>query len=144
MSTIASMSDRRRNITIESDLGSEVHILGCLADGRPDEDGQILDLDWLWNAVGRWLETSGTLRLGAGIVEVAGTVRELVRGEGGAVCLRAVVVTPEAVAAVREGTVKYGFGITRPVVSVDPAAPMGRIAGGDVLSVFLDWEEAKP
>jgi hypothetical protein len=133
------MTDVQRAFDVEYDTGSAVGIYGWLANGLPDEDGQILDPDWLWEAAGDWLERSGVFLLNGDPRSAVGRAGELHRGDDGSVWLRARISGRHAVELIRDGdAASYGLGFARPFIVLDPDAPMGRVVDGELLHVWVD------
>ena len=126
----------QRKITSAEWDGDDLVVSGSLGDGTPDEDGMVVDPEWLYDAAGCWLLTGGGIRIGKyGSVVGAGTG---VSRHGGAVRIAARITNRQvADMIVTEAVTAFTIGIVRPVIVKDDTAPAGRITGGTLSSVGL-------
>jgi hypothetical protein len=116
----------------------EVYIMGQLGDGTADEDGQILDPQWLCIAASTWRWHTGGMMPPDGIADQVWQDGDVTRVRGRVFGARA------AALAAKGTTAAFSLGIAWPVITRDPAAPMGRITGGVISEISLGGSLFQP
>lgn len=122
-----------------------MRVFGKATDETLDSDDQIVDVKWAADALAKWLETGGNLRVQHNpSLYPAGVGIELEIKDDGAY-LTGEVVEPTAKRLVEKGVLSaYSIGISHPKVVKDARAPGGRICGGDIVEVSLVDRPANP
>lgn len=117
-------------------------VYGKVSDETLDIDRQIADRTWLKGALPEWFKWGNIREMhGANAVGIATEYESKDDGE----YVKASVIDPLSKAKVEAGVLKgFSIGIARPRITMDKAAPGGRIVGGEIVEVSLVDRPANP
>lgn len=126
----------------EEDADGNLVVEGIVTDGSLDADKQIVDPDWSGQALEKWMNTGGNMRvMHSPHLLPGGRGLELQLDQENGHRLRALVVEPVTQKLVRNKVLTgFSIGIWQPVVQRGvPQAPGGYVRGGDIGEVsFVD------
>jgi hypothetical protein len=141
------LSDQKLYMSIPiakmEEVDDGIMVYGRASDGRVDSDDQVVAPEWSGEAIKKWLDTGGNVRvqhnpqlLPAG----KGVSVEIDRDGDGAHWVKSLIVEPTAMKLVRHGVLRaYSVGIARPTIKRDLTgkARGGIVTGGEVAEISL-------